>query len=425
MRYQMIHKSLLLALFSLIFTTSALPDSIQIVAPTEAPTPVPARKKIVILTCHGGYGHMAACATLKNILVDYDIHLFSPFDNGLKIVKTITFGALNSEDIYNKLLQNGWVGTLNFMARYSTPLIIDLNRKRIKRKIMQVLEKEKPDLLISVIPLLNYPASTVAMKAKIPYLFITLDANLKLWLRDFDRCKDHNFLLTVGMRTPLINKQLKKKKIPPHKIKEVGIALRQDFFEKKDKEKIREEWKIPANKPVLMVMMGGTGTSQLLRYIKQLTQLDIPVHLLACVGRNDSLIAQLNKIKRPDNVTLGVIPFTTRISDLMSVSDIFITRPSPNACNEAMYSGVPIIIDQTVTTLFWERATIDIVKQYGKGGVVKKMKQLNPMVKTFLSQPKPDVKKSGLLDLPRFETSIKTIVQDMIRTNEEHAPALK
>ncbi len=404
-------------LYIFLIALSYIPASTN--GPTiEQVSPISPRKKIVILTCYGGYGHMAACSTLKAILPTYDIKVFSPFDNGLKIVKTITFGTLNSEDVYNKLLQNGWIGTLNFMARHSTPFLMGMNRRRIERKILEVIEKEKPDLLISVVPLLNYPASTAAMRSKIPYLFITLDADLTLWLNDFHKCKNHNFLLTIGIKTPLINRQLKRKKVPEHIIREVGIPLRQDFFEKKDKEKIRAEWNIPTGKPILLIMMGGSGTRQLTRYVRHLAQIDIPVHLLACVGRNDSLIPELQKIEKREHVSFGIIPFTTRISDLMAVSDLFITRPSPNACNEAMYSGLPILIDQTVTTLFWERATIDIVKQYGKGNCVKKMKQLNPMVKLLLKQEKPDVKASGLLDLPRFETLIQNLVHEMITNHE-------
>jgi len=159
-------------------------------------------------------------------------------------------------------------------------------------------------------------------------------------------------------------------------------------------------------------MMGGAGSQQLIRYTRELANFDAPLHLLVCVGRNTAIIKKINKIKLNTNVSLQIIPFTTRVSDLLAMSDVMITKPGPNACHEAMYAGVPLLIDLTANSLFWERGTIDIVKLYGRGAVVKKFKEVKPLVKKYITEKCST--KNVFKTLPRFEDQVRPIIHDLL-----------
>ena len=366
-----------------------------------------------MLTSKGGYGHMAACATLKNILTDYEVSIINPFETtlaSLDIVKKITWGRTDCEQFYNGLLTNGWIRFMNFFCHKPAFYLIHRNRKSIEQKLWRLLKQEKPDLLISTIPLINYPASCAAEHLNIPFLLVTLDADLTKWLLDLEKHTHPNFVLTVGTKTPLIRKQLAAKRIPDSTIREIGCPLRKDFFETKNKAQILHEWCIPTNKPIAMLIRGGAGSNQLITYVKTLLRYDQPLHLLVCVGRNTKLAKQLNRLRKKEGlVTFSIIPFTTRISDLMFVSDLIITQPTPNACNEAMHFGIPILIDKTSPTLFWENATVDLINIHGTGAVFKRMRQLNPLVKEYLGKKKTSVVKKT----SSFDSTIKQIVDEM------------
>ena len=57
-----------------------------------------------------------------------------------------------------------------------------------------------------------------------------------------------------------------------------------------------------------------------------------------------SLKKSLNKIENAGRVTFSVIPFTPKIPELMAVTDLLVTQPSPNVCNEAMHMNIPILL---------------------------------------------------------------------------------
>lgn len=405
MRLSYIPHALICFLFAVTIPCNASPVS-------EMPKSTP--KKILMFTSKGGYGHMAACATLKKVLPEYDITIVNPFETTLQsldVVKKITWGKYDCEEFYNSLLQNSWIRFMNFFCHRPAFYLIKRSRKKIERKLYELLQQEKPDLLLSTIPLINYPASCAAQRSNIPFLLVTLDADLTKWLLDLEKITHPNFVLTVGTNTPLISKQLAKKHIAPSSVREIGCPLREDFFEYKNRSAILHDWQLPSNKPIAMLIRGGAGSNKLIEYVKTILKFDEPLHLLVCVGRNEILAQKLNRLRlRKSMVTFSIIPFTTRISDLMSVTDILITQPTPNTCNEAMHFGIPILVDKSSPTLFWEDATLDLIALHGTGAVFKYMRNLNPLIKKYLGQKcsRP------LSSQPLFSDSIRSIVHEML-----------
>ena len=67
----------------------------------------------------------------------------------------------------------------------------------------------------------------------------------------------------------------------------------------------------------------------------------------------------------------------------------------------------------TTNSLFWERGTIDMVKLFGRGTVVKKMKETKDLVKKYITEKRPTT--NAFRALPRFEDNIKPIVYDMLK----------
>ncbi len=401
-----------LCISSLFYYSNSQAKSTQTKSIQAKPTQVKP-KKIVVLTSKGGNGHMAACSVLKDALPDCEIKLADPIND--------TFSSiLDYAKWYGKFLQNNWIRTSNFIARYPGEMIMRFKSSGIKRQITKILEQEKPDLLISVIPLINYPAACAAERYGIPFMLITLDADLELWLSNMKKCRKHgflknnNFVITVQKKTPHIVHQLNRKCIPMPCIHEVGAPLRKDFYTPKDTKTIRKEWNIPANKKVVMLMRGSTGSDKMIEYVKTLVQNDNQIHLLVCVGRNTKIIPKLNHIKTNDRVTFSIIPFTPKIPDLMAISDLLITQPTPNVCNEALHMKLPILIDLTSTCLFWETPTIDWIKLRGCGKEFKRMSQLNNLVGEYINKKKTCLTETGT-SIPDFNTEIHKLVMGLIK----------
>ncbi|MCF7799403.1 hypothetical protein K9L05_03580 [Candidatus Babeliales bacterium] len=409
-------KKFLLNIFLIIFSVNSLKAGIttvnldtEINLSKEKINSQTQNKKIVVLTSKGGNAHMEACQALKNTLPNYELKIINPIH---EYFKSITDG----EDFYVSMIQNGWIRTWNFLIKYPVPIFFKSIGASIKKTILKILEQEKPDMLISVIPILNLYASQAAQIYKIPFLVITLDADLTLWLLEMEKNQNKNFILTVETMTENIKKQLDKKNISDNAIREVGFHIRKDFETPKDLNAIRKEWNIPDNKKIIMLIRGGTGSIKLYKYVKELVKLKENIHLLVCIGKNIKLKNMLDKIKNKGSVTFSVIPFTNKIPDLMAISDLLITQPSPTVCNEAIFMKLPILIDLSGAYLFWEEKVVDWIKLRGYGKIFNHMNQLNKLVTKNLNK-KEFIMNKTQPTMPDFKTEINKIVDQMLNKN--------
>lgn len=378
------------------------------------------KKKLTILTSKGGFGHMAACDNLKSILNDeYEINVVNPFEEILShidFVRKVSFKKYDGEQFYNTILTRGWPVFFNFGLRHIMPRVILGMNKKIETLFYNFLQKDKPDLLISVIPVINLPASNAAWRSSIPYLMITLDYDLTMWTPGMKRTLHENMIVTAAdqyTQDLFLSKNLSPK---INKIFPIGVPIRKAFFEKRDLKKIKSEWKIPEDKPVLMLLMGGTGSPQTYHYFNKLAHFHKPIHLLVCVGRNTAIQKKLSRIKCNPGITHSFIPFTLKIPDLMAVSDLLITKPGPGTVTEAMIMKLPVILDRTITSIFWENKVFDLVKRHGIGQEIRRLSKLNTCVQKMLfdADYKAQVK-NAFSKIPsyQFDQRIKEIIKDL------------
>jgi processive 1,2-diacylglycerol beta-glucosyltransferase len=372
------------------------------------------RKKILVLMSTGGAGHINACNVLKAALPEYDYVVTDGIDITLSSsdpIKIVTLKKYHGEDFYNGLISNGWNKVTNWICRHPGPYLFHCSRKKFENRIVRLLQKEKPDLFISTIPLINYSACNAAARCNVPFFLMALDADLTLWLNDVELCRKP-FPVTLSYPSDFMYKQLSQKHVPPEKIYIVGPPLKAAFYTPKDHKAIKKEWNIPEGKQVIMVLMGGAGSGQLYSVAKNVFNLPIKAHLLLCIGRNEAQRKQLEKLKKTKDISYTIIPFTDKIPDLEAVSDLLITKPGPNSCNEAMFCQLPILIDNTQTTLFWERATMHYVQENGFGTTFKSYKQLGKLIPSWLAR-----KKAGLISKPPFKCfkdEIRFVIEKML-----------
>lgn len=373
------------------------------------------KKRILLLTSNGGYCHMAACNAL--------ISLLSPYFE-LKVVKpindTFSFIKKDGEEFYNNLISKGWINTTNVICKYLTKGIFSLMSGKIERLFMQYFKQEKPDMVISVIPFVNKHGISIAEKSNIPYLLITLDGDLSNWTQGLKDVNYKNFFMTIAFDLPQTHQMLKDSGIKPEKVKLTGFPIRGDFFEKKNKSKINAEWKIPENKFVIMLLMGGAGSKITYKYAKKLMQIDMNLHILFCLGKNEKLAQKIKKLICKKTISFSIIPFTNKISDLMAASDLLITKSGPGSINEAIYMQLPIIVDSTETLLFWENSHKKMIESKNFGEAINKIGNLENIIKKYMNDKKYyNLVKSNMANFKKlnFDNQIKEIIWKMCPPN--------
>jgi len=369
------------------------------------------KKEILILCSNGGGGHNAAVDALKTILDDqYHFSVIYPIDE-LEI-----FGVPSGESLYNLALRKGWTRSVNMVSRYVAPKVFRRYKKRIETVIANHIEAVKPDLVISVIPFINFPASEAARKADVPFLIITTDNDLQTFVHGLQGVSHPNFKVVVGTHLWCSQEMLHRRNIAGNLIEVIGLPVRPDFLIKKDGKLLREKYQIPAHKPVILIMIGGAGGDVAYQYTKTLGKIQMGVHLIACAGRNQEMAGDMRKIKLNPSNSLTVMEFTNQIPELMAMADLIITKPGTLSTTESLIMRLPILMDCTQPIIDWEQANIDLIKDYGVGSSIKELKQAERVVRDYLydTELRHRVQQAyQKMPANRFNESIPGIINEM------------
>lgn len=382
------------------------------------------RKKILILTSKGGGGHTAVSNALKGYLADiYDLSVVNAFDEMLfsaDPVRFLSFGKLSGEDFYNFCLQSRWISMLNRYVNMGSWLI-QKRCKFLEDLTYDYIKVAKPDLVISVIPLVNCAFLTVVKKFDIPLLILTNDLDTTNYINGIASPDYDKFYYTIAFDDQDIKSKICAN-IPSKHVKVTGFPLRPDFFKTKiNKTAIRRNFSVPNNKKVVMLLMGGAGSLSSFRYIQELTKFKTPLHIIACLGRNEKLRKKINSIKLPKHITLSVVGFTDKIADLMSISDVLITKPGPGSICEAIVSNLPIIVDQTSGILWWELMNLELVVKHSFGDVLTNFRDLNKVLDKYLRNTDyVNFIKNNMRDFiggDSFEKNIKQLIEEILQNS--------
>jgi UDP-N-acetylglucosamine:LPS N-acetylglucosamine transferase len=378
------------------------------------------KKKILIFISKGGYGHIASCNAIKPWLEqDYDVTVVNPLQDTLK---ELDFNRKlfnrDSEEVYNILLRSGWTSIVNFYCRHLASHIITSGEKVMRSLFSQLFQEQQPDLILSLIPFINLPASNAAAELNIPYIIVTLDHDTTMWEVGMKRTLHRNLIITVHdeeRKKALLNKV---NTLQPNNIEPCGFPVRSEFLQPKNRAKIKKEWNLPDNKPIILLMMGGVGSPKTKDYIKQLCKNDTPYHVVVCTGSDESGIKKLLPlIKQSKAVTFSLIPFTHRIAELMAASDLLISKTGPGTIEEALQQKLPLLLDKTGSTIFWEENNARFALKNGFCLTVNKMRDVNKKIKQILNRKNYRSMKHNLKNIQyTFNEKLDQLIKKSLET---------
>ncbi|MFC1870643.1 glycosyltransferase [Candidatus Dependentiae bacterium] len=393
-------KRLTAAIFAILFIGGILffylmPPSKEVIE-TETPYLIDTcnrdKKKILIFSSGGGGGHTSVTRALSEYLQDdYCMGSTLMFTNVLKdldIFQKISNEKVSFETFHNWFAKKKWFQFANVLEGSLGLWFFALNRKKGEKAIEEYIKKQSPDLIVSVIPVVNGMILSVAQKLNIPFLLVPTDLDASFILNQVDAPTYDKFYIAPSYDTEVISKQFAEKKIPAKNITYTGFPIKRAFLEPHNQRKIKKQFSIPEKTPVILLMMGALGSDELHRFARQLTKLTIPAHLIIAMGQSEHLRPQLERVHFPTNVTKSILGFTNQMPEIMAISDLFITKSGSVSVNEAIYSGLPMLLDDTVGSLTWEKMNSDFIAEHEFGDVIKKYYQIAPIVEKLISNKK-------------------------------------
>lgn len=376
--------------------------------------------KIIIFTSHGGGGHISASnAIIEHLKDEHEVSAIALFRTVLEPMDPVRFATFNKTDcegLYNFFLRKKWTRLLNMLCLMGL-WTLPLSRRKVIQLTTAYLNNEKPDLVISVIPILNGVLNTICRSLNIPFLVVPTDLDTSTFIHNINALESDKLFVGLAFNDPAIWKIADKAPIFKRQCGIMGFPLRQSFFELKDIGQLKNELNIPAKKPVIFMLMGAVGSEVIYRYVLELYTLDQPFHLIICLGRNEQLRTKLNAIVLPAHITVSIIGFTEKIADLMAVSDFCITKAGSVSVCESLYMNKPLLLDCTAKSLMWEDLNIHFITNHKFGTAIKRFKDLKKQVSSYLLNPQLvhiTAQRIANFKKDNFSHTIKTVVNRML-----------
>lgn len=344
-------------------------------------------KKVLIFTCHGGGGHISAAKAIESYLSDYQTITVDAIGEVLVFLDPIyyiSFTRYNGQDVYNILLRYNKKRIINILYHVGT-VLISLQKFLIRKILLQCIQHHKPDIIISVIPMVNDSIMQAAQLCNIPCIVIPTDFDIHTFIKDLHSIPDQKFCLGLSFDYPEITSKLHEEEIRSEHVKIIGFPIRKNFFQKKNSTAIKSFLNIPNNKSIILLVMGANGSITTLEYLNALTTINFPFHCIICIGRNIQLEQQINSMNLPQQMSITILDGTADISDAMAVADICITKPGSVTFAETLYMNLPMLLDNTSPALIWEKFNLTFVVDHGLGNIINTYDDIAIMATEYLT----------------------------------------
>jgi len=335
---------------------------------------MPERKRILILTSKTGGGHVSLAEALRDLL-EHDVpatgHEQDAADTEVPAI-TINdpqpgFFHLHYRFVSRKAL---WLWAAEFRF-FDTPrramLAHRVFARLVRRRLIDLLDKVRPDLIIATYPFLTYEVKRVleCYSPAIPFAMLFSDAN-----------SIHAALLTeqradaVFAPTRETYEQALAAGVDSQRLHLVGWPVRAQFFRAslsgKDAQKEqRSHLGLASDRFTIFLQGGGEGSARVESAIDTMLvkgALGGELQIILAAGSNAGLLARYKNMPN-----LVALPYTKEIAPYMAAADVIMGKAGPNALFESVMLNKPFIATSFIPGQ--ERDNLSFIRRHGLGWV--------------------------------------------------------
>ncbi len=155
---------------------------------------------------------------------------------------------------------------------------------------------------------------------------------------------DYFFVANKKMKSYLISKNISE-----NKIYVTGIPISSRFLQKYDKKQILNEFDFKDDKKTILFFGGGEfglGKSKTFEIFEALVKNFNNIQMIAISGKNEKMKLKFEKIVEEYDKQnyVKVLEYTNKVPELMSISDLVISKPGGLTTSESLASNLPMII---------------------------------------------------------------------------------
>lgn len=329
------------------------------------------RPKILILTTRTGGGHMNLARSLKEKLPPYyEAYIEDPYPDLLHDYYAILSRYfLTAWDIQYKVFDSQ-PGALLF-HRAMTFLI--------KQSIIDIIEKIKPQLIISTHSLLSYEVARANEQRgeNIPLVFQLTDLEEvhTTWFTEKS---------AVAYLAPSreIYAQALRLGIDEQRLYATGRPIRKQFLDTSSFNRSETLRSLGLDPDLFTIFLqgGAKGSAGIHRTVRSILTADVPMQIILAAGNNPLLAKHFLGIER-----LHVLPFTEAIAPYMAASDLIAGKAGASFLTEAFILEKPFLVTTFIPGQ--EGPGLRFLKRHNLGWVCLDAASQKQLLTTIASNP--------------------------------------
>jgi processive 1,2-diacylglycerol beta-glucosyltransferase len=322
-------------------------------------------KKVLIITCSIGNGHLTAAKGTEKILnqlygnkikvevVDILEYLSKPLS---RTVRSFYYTTLKiSPKIYKTIFESS-------DSQQGAKRLNLLNYPLAYLSIKKLINKNKPDLIFSTWPVFDGIIRKLSKGSKFISM-ITDSGNVHYaWISS-----KADYYIVADEKT---KKTLMSMKVKPNKIKALGFPVSPNIFEEYDSEKIRKKMDLQKDKFTVLAIANPRKTKRMSSIIENLSKYGENMQTIVVAGKNKQIYKKLSKKKLNKNIHL--YEWVDNIAELMHCSDISVTKAGGATTQECIAVKKPIIVYDSLPGQ--EEGNVDFIEKNSIGIIMTKEK---------------------------------------------------
>lgn len=287
------------------------------------------------------------------------------------------------------------------------------------------LKKYKPDIIISVHPLMQHiPLSVLkwqGLQKRVVFVTVITDLNTchPTWF--------HTGVTRCYCPSEEVSKRALLDGLGPSQIRVFGLPIRPSFCRALlSKGGLREELEMNQELPAVLLMGGGEGMGPVKKTAKALgeslynEELGRPIgQLVVICGRNQALRSNLQSIEW--KIPVKIQGFETQMEKWMAACDCIITKAGPGTIAEALIRGLPIILNDFIPGQ--EVGNVPYVVDNGAGVFSKSPKETSRLVARWFGPDSEELKRMSENALKLAQpNAVFDIVNDINELVQQQGP---
>lgn len=344
------------------------------------------KKKVLILYATYGSGHKSVAMSIYNYFLNkkkYDVKILDimEYEN---IVGYLSKKAFEQNFKHKSSILFSMIYEI-FDRKSTTMPYKHIVKSLFKnKKLESEICEFNPDLVISS----HFFGSTIVAgynkKSLIDSKLITILTDYvshELWIKDV-KYTDAFIVSSDIMKNELIEKGVNRRIIYPY-----GIPINMQYDNKYDIESIKKKYKVLNDKKTILMFAGGSlGSNFSYTYFRSLLECEYDINIIFVCGKNEELREKCeNIVNNNEYKNVCILGFSNEVDQLLSVSDIVITKPGGLNVTECLEMKKPMLLIQGNGGQ--EIYNARFICRNGYGINCKRVKKLTKMVGRLISHP--------------------------------------